>query len=77
MSPKNVFLFSAARYSKKKSDKIELLDDVGPTDYSSISNVPDEEDEVVWEKPSRWTASTSSQKKAVFSRPPKNIFDDV
>ena len=67
---------SSARYSRKKSDKVELLDDVGPTDYSSIGNKDESAlDDTLWEKPS--PRGSSQKKSAVSARPPKNLFDDV
>uniref|UniRef100_F6Y2U7 Uncharacterized protein n=1 Tax=Ciona intestinalis TaxID=7719 RepID=F6Y2U7_CIOIN len=61
------------RNNKRKNDKLELLNDVEPIDYSSTSNSRVRASPPMSE--SRW--GSSSQPNYVANQPPKNIFDDV
>ncbi|XP_026690402.2 G-protein coupled receptor-associated protein LMBRD2-like isoform X1 [Ciona intestinalis] len=61
------------RNNKRKNDKLELLNDVEPIDYSSTSNSRVRASPPLSE--SRW--GSSSQPNYVANQPPKNIFDDV
>nr|CAB3263454.1 LMBR1 domain-containing protein 2-like [Phallusia mammillata] len=73
---------SPKRY-KRKTDKLELLTDAEPIDYSSVSHKhKDDLDDSGWgnDESSEWgTTSTyqNSTRSNLSTRPPKNLFDDV
>uniref|UniRef100_H2YCM9 Uncharacterized protein n=1 Tax=Ciona savignyi TaxID=51511 RepID=H2YCM9_CIOSA len=58
-------------YNKRKTDKLELLNDVEPIDYSSTSNNRLNREN---HPESRWGSSNQSN---YVTSPPKNLFGDV
>ncbi|XP_076814972.1 G-protein coupled receptor-associated protein LMBRD2-like isoform X2 [Clavelina lepadiformis] len=70
----------SVQYTKRKSDKVELLDDVGPMDYSAVADANESISHGLnWENSGSQWKNTSHHKprKTLSTKPPKNLFDDV
>jgi len=62
---------------KRKPDKLELLSDAEPIDYSSVARNENRlSDSATWHSTSNRTTYQKSRAN-VSTRPPKNLFDDV